>query len=258
MAFRIQKTSYDLFDTVSSIQPAYWKPDAHVLACLCSGAQWSSVSNVMRIDKGVIKSQPSRYLEPNQWTWSVRVSTFISWSEDPARKKACCKLGSRPQLRTLCTMSYRWAALPLIYSICRANEWNESRQKHKHQPVSWYLVIPCYEEDITQLLVLQVRLHFTERLLCMICGLEKLIGAVGVHSGEIADNQPTEDETQNSDSWHQIPFVLNDDLLQVISTKPCSLSGATWVTSGRNTVSYLCWNNRVMWKWCKVYKILFA
>lgn len=63
--------------------------------------------------------------------------------------------------------------------------------------MSWYLVIPRYQEDITQLLVLQVRLHFTERLLCVICGLEKFVRGVGVHSGEIAQTQPVEDETQS-------------------------------------------------------------
>lgn len=58
------------------------------------------------------------------------------------------------------------------------------------QPVSWYLVIPRYQENIAQLLVLQVRLHLAESLLCMICGLEKLIRGVGVHSGEVAQSQP--------------------------------------------------------------------
>lgn len=60
--------------------------------------------------------------------------------------------------------------------------------------MSWYLVIPCYQEDITQLLVLEVGLHFTERLFCMICGLEKLIRRVGVHSGEGAQNQPVDNK----------------------------------------------------------------
>lgn len=54
------------------------------------------------------------------------------------------------------------------------------------QPVSWYLVIPCYQKNVTQLLVLQIRLHLAESLLCMICGLEKLIRGVGVHSREVA------------------------------------------------------------------------
>lgn len=54
------------------------------------------------------------------------------------------------------------------------------------QPVSWYLVIPCYQENVAQLLVLQVHLHLAESLLCMICGLEILIRGVGVHSGEVA------------------------------------------------------------------------
>ena len=60
--------------------------------------------------------------------------------------------------------------------------------------MSWYLVISCYQENITQLLVLEVGLHFTKGLFCMICGLEKLIG--GVHPGEIAQNQPVEDRKQ--------------------------------------------------------------
>lgn len=60
----------------------------------------------------------------------------------------------------------------------------------RHQPVSWYLVIPRYQENVAQLLVLQVHLHLAERLLCMICGLEKLIRGVGAHPGEVAQSQP--------------------------------------------------------------------
>lgn len=60
----------------------------------------------------------------------------------------------------------------------------------RRQPVSWYLVIPHYQENVAQLLVLQVHLHLAESLLCMICGLEKLIRGVGVHSGEVAQSQP--------------------------------------------------------------------
>ncbi len=56
--------------------------------------------------------------------------------------------------------------------------------------MSRYLMIPCYQEDITQLLVLEVGLHLAESLFCMICGLEKLIRGVGVHSGEAAQSQP--------------------------------------------------------------------
>lgn len=59
---------------------------------------------------------------------------------------------------------------------------------HKHQPVSWYLMIPHYQEDITQLLVLKVHLHLTKRLFCMVCGLEEFIGGIGVHSGEGAQS----------------------------------------------------------------------
>lgn len=58
------------------------------------------------------------------------------------------------------------------------------------QPVSWYLMISRYQEDITQLLVLEIGLHLAESLFCMICGLEKLIGGVGVHSGKGAQSQP--------------------------------------------------------------------
>lgn len=36
-------------------------------------------------------------------------------------------------------------------------------------------MIPSDQKDITQLLVLKVGLHFAEGLLCVICGLEKLI-----------------------------------------------------------------------------------
>lgn len=68
-------------------------------------------------------------------------------------------------------------------------------KKAQTQPVSGYLVIPCNQEDITQLLVLEVGLHLTESLFCMICGLEKLIGRVVVHSGEGAQSQPVEERT---------------------------------------------------------------
>lgn len=57
-------------------------------------------------------------------------------------------------------------------------------------------MIPCYQEDITQLLVLEVGLHLPESLLCMICGLEKFIGGVVVHSGEGAQSQPVEDNKE--------------------------------------------------------------
>ena len=55
-------------------------------------------------------------------------------------------------------------------------------------------MIPCYQENITQLLVLEVGFHFTESLFCMICGLEKLIRGVGVHFGEGAQGQPVEEK----------------------------------------------------------------
>lgn len=56
--------------------------------------------------------------------------------------------------------------------------------------MSWYLVVPCYQEHITQLFVLEVGLHLAESLFCMVCGLEKLIGGVVVHSGEGVQSQP--------------------------------------------------------------------
>lgn len=62
--------------------------------------------------------------------------------------------------------------------------------KPKYQPVSRYLVISSDQEDVTQLLVLKVSFHLTESLFCMVCGLEKLVGRVGVHSGESAQSQP--------------------------------------------------------------------
>lgn len=67
--------------------------------------------------------------------------------------------------------------------------------------MSRYLVISCYQQDVTQLLVLEVGLHFTERLLCMICGLEKFVGGVGGHSGQIAQNQPGENETETRQTF---------------------------------------------------------
>lgn len=51
-------------------------------------------------------------------------------------------------------------------------------------------MIPCNQKDIAQLLMLQVGLHFAEGLLCVVCGLEKLIGAVRAHSGIGAQSQP--------------------------------------------------------------------
>lgn len=74
---------------------------------------------------------------------------------------------------------------------------DQSRQENRHQPVSWYLVFPCYQEHIAQLLVLKVCLHLTEGLLCMICSLEKLIRGVSVHSGERTQNQPVYDKRQD-------------------------------------------------------------
>lgn len=62
--------------------------------------------------------------------------------------------------------------------------------KHKRQPVSWYLMIPSYQEDITQLLVLKIGFHLAEGLFCMVCGLEELVGGVGVHSRKSAQSQP--------------------------------------------------------------------
>lgn len=62
--------------------------------------------------------------------------------------------------------------------------------KHKRQPVSRYLVIPSYQEDVTQLLVLKISLHLAESLFRMVCRLEKLVGGVGVHSGKSAQRQP--------------------------------------------------------------------
>lgn len=54
------------------------------------------------------------------------------------------------------------------------------------------LVISSYQKNITQLLVLKIGLHLSEGLFCMVCGLEKLIGAVGAHSRETAQSQPVE------------------------------------------------------------------
>lgn len=62
--------------------------------------------------------------------------------------------------------------------------------KHKHEPVSRYFMIPRYQQDVAQLLVLEISLHLAESLFCMICRLEKLIGGVGVHSGKGAQSKP--------------------------------------------------------------------
>lgn len=79
-----------------------------------------------------------------------------------------------------------------MYNKADANVINQIRdqQMHRHRPVSWDLMIPCYQEDVTQLLVLKIGFHLTESLLCMIRGLEKLVRGVGIHSGEGAENQP--------------------------------------------------------------------
>lgn len=62
--------------------------------------------------------------------------------------------------------------------------------KRKRQPVSRYLVIPSYQEDVAQLLVLKISLHLAEGLLRVVRGLEELVGGVGVHPGESAQSQP--------------------------------------------------------------------
>lgn len=54
------------------------------------------------------------------------------------------------------------------------------------------LVISSYQKYITQLLVLKIGLHLSKGLFCVICGLEKLIGAVGAHSRDTAQSQPVE------------------------------------------------------------------
>lgn len=53
-------------------------------------------------------------------------------------------------------------------------------------------MIPRYQEDVAQLLVLEVGLHLAESLFGVIGGLEELVGGVGVHSGEGAQSQPVE------------------------------------------------------------------
>lgn len=61
-------------------------------------------------------------------------------------------------------------------------------------------MIPCYQQDITQLLVLEVGLHLTESLFCMICCLKKLIRGVGSHSGKGAQSQPEEDKKRGGEN----------------------------------------------------------
>lgn len=51
-------------------------------------------------------------------------------------------------------------------------------------------MIPGYQQDVTQLLVLEVGLHLAESLFGVICRLEELVGGVGVHPGEGAQSQP--------------------------------------------------------------------
>lgn len=52
------------------------------------------------------------------------------------------------------------------------------------------LVISSYQKYITQLLVLKIGLHLSKGLFRMVCGLEKLIRAVGAHPRETAQSQP--------------------------------------------------------------------
>lgn len=70
-------------------------------------------------------------------------------------------------------------------------------------------MIPCYQEDIAQLLVLEVGLHLTESLFCMICGLEELIRAVGVHSGVGSQSQPVEEKQTKSMGLKQWTISVN-------------------------------------------------
>jgi len=57
-------------------------------------------------------------------------------------------------------------------------------------PVCRDLVISSYQKYITQLLVLKIGLHLSKGLFRMVCGLEKLIWAVGAHPGYTVQSQP--------------------------------------------------------------------
>lgn len=60
----------------------------------------------------------------------------------------------------------------------------------EYSPVCRDLVISSYQKYITQLLVLKIGFHLSKGLFRMICGLEKLIWAVGAHPRETAQSQP--------------------------------------------------------------------
>lgn len=48
-------------------------------------------------------------------------------------------------------------------------------------PVRRYLAIPSNQDNITELLLLQVALHFPEGLLCVVNSLVEFLRATGIH-----------------------------------------------------------------------------
>lgn len=53
-------------------------------------------------------------------------------------------------------------------------------------PVSWNLLVSYYEKNIAQLFLLQIIFHFAECLLCVVCRVEVLLRAIGVHAKQWA------------------------------------------------------------------------
>lgn len=78
--------------------------------------------------------------------------------------------------------------------------------------MGWNLLVPRNQEHITELLLLQVILHFAEGLLRMVRGLEILVRAIGAHPKRAAGGgQPARD--RGSDQYS----VINADNIDFCS-----------------------------------------
>lgn len=68
-------------------------------------------------------------------------------------------------------------------------------------PVGWNLLVTSDQEHVTELLLLQVILHFAEGLLRVVGGLEILVRAIGAHpKGAAGGGQPARDRGSDEHS----------------------------------------------------------
>lgn len=73
----------------------------------------------------------------------------------------------------------------------------------------WNLLVAGDQEHITELLLLQVILHFAEGLLRVVCGLEILVRAIGAHPKRAAGHgQPARDRGSDEHSVRNALEVL--------------------------------------------------